>query len=981
MSERKPERIFISYSRQDKQWMLWLKGQLDYLVRKGEVELWIDEKDIDPGDRFNDEILEGLETCGAAIMLVSDHFSSSDYIQTHEFPLLKQFAANDEVRLFWLRVRDCLLAEDLAGEYHSVTGNESLEHWEKHDRGQVNAIFTELARKLRLHVQNANVGRVSQPDGAEAKDQNEETTGWETRPTELGASYWAHLPIELHFLDREHGLRIEDAFIDLKVVPTDASEHEKGLNEHDDETREKMREKARDVEPIPFHEVFTLSKEAETPWNGLLVQGDPGSGKTTGCRQMAWLLAGKPELAPQMGLPEGMRPVFFKLRNLGPNDVTEAAVEEAICREIASVAGRPDETEAARRLLHTYPALILILDGLDEVRSFKAMEAVARLCRTAERRKGVERRILVTARTELKAAEKFLVFQHGGTSVVVRAAVQDFTPEQVEQFIAVWFELHGRPGLAQSLGDRIRAKHNWAEFMSNPLMLSLTCQLHAACPERFPEDRLTLFCRCARQSLERRAAELPAGASLDLIQWVLEDLAWWLQQQDSPASCAKLAMARQLGVILKRHGSNQEPLTLLETLTQSGGVITVTGGHNEGDGEPLRGFVHQQFREALAAAYLLRRENPSEEMQTLCNGLLDHKKASTWLPVAQMAVHGGSSAKKQEFVRDFFRTLVQLPFFEAERAHNRVEWARDFVNRCHFPRIAREQLISALQTRDLPEERQTMLLHFLRGGEESGLLDLAASVLGSRTAVSREDSALVRKAHEVLLLARPEPIPVDPEPGNLWVEPQTRMVFTWLPPGKFEMGDPEARFSPPHWETITQGFWLALYPCTQREWTAVMGGNPSEFQTSDLLPVESVSQYGISDFLRKMNQKTGLRFELLTEAQWEYACRAGTTTKFSFGNEAEDMTAHGWFSKNSQNQTHEVGLKLPNPWGLYDMHGNVWEWCQDWHENYNRKDNLGIRGGGWNHNARNCWSATVAWCAPHLNYNDIGFRPAIVPLG
>lgn len=168
------------------------------------------------------------------------------------------------------------------------------------------------------------------------------------------------------------------------------------------------------------------------------------------------------------------------------------------------------------------------------------------------------------------------------------------------------------------------------------------------------------------------------------------------------------------------------------------------------------------------------------------------------------------------------------------------------------------------------------------------------------------------------------------------------LVMVWLPPGTFLMGSPPDelnRFEKEEQQfeaTINLGFWLGKYLITQAQWRSVMGYNPSHFQEISInCPVDSVTWYEAIEFCQSMNElfadhlPTGYRFNLPTEVQWEYACRAGTKTIYNTGNALADLNRAAWHKGNSSDHPHPVGEKEPNGWGLYDMHGNTAEWCFD----------------------------------------------------
>lgn len=163
------------------------------------------------------------------------------------------------------------------------------------------------------------------------------------------------------------------------------------------------------------------------------------------------------------------------------------------------------------------------------------------------------------------------------------------------------------------------------------------------------------------------------------------------------------------------------------------------------------------------------------------------------------------------------------------------------------------------------------------------------------------------------------------------IAPGVKMTFCWCPPGEFLMNPGSYSQGQIH-VTLTRGFWMAKTQVTQEQWRAIMGSNPSFFKGENL-PVEMVCWYYAQQFLEKLNAKIGSadggQMVLPTEAQWEYACRAGELGPYSGGT----IDEVAWYRLNSGSKSHPVGMKMPNAWGLYDMHGNVWEWCADWYDN------------------------------------------------
>ena len=217
-------------------------------------------------------------------------------------------------------------------------------------------------------------------------------------------------------------------------------------------------------------------------------------------------------------------------------------------------------------------------------------------------------------------------------------------------------------------------------------------------------------------------------------------------------------------------------------------------------------------------------------------------------------------------------------------------------------------------------------------------------------------------------------------------------------PGRFLMGSPESelgRFDgegPQHEVELSEGYWLADTPCTQALWESVMSQNPSDF-VGPKHPVENVSWNDCQEFLRRLNEQVpGLHARLPSEAEWEYACRGGTSGATWVGELDGDKTAKvlypiAWYRGNSEGRTHPVGRKAANPFGLYDMLGNVWEWCQDVYGPYSaaaQVDPTGptvgaervVRGGSWYDYAWYVRAAYRYWGSPDGRYGFVGFRLA-----
>jgi formylglycine-generating enzyme required for sulfatase activity len=338
------------------------------------------------------------------------------------------------------------------------------------------------------------------------------------------------------------------------------------------------------------------------------------------------------------------------------------------------------------------------------------------------------------------------------------------------------------------------------------------------------------------------------------------------------------------------------------------------------------------------------------------------------------------------------------------------------------------QLLMGDLTRPAPGGRRWIDALRKRGMSDAAI-DLLSSCVEHEPADRPEDAgALASQLQELASAERPSqavgstvaPSPAKPEPKSVAQTPQEivnsiGMRLKLIPTGEFLMGSPNSDKDayddekPQHRVRITRPFYLGIYPVTQREYMEAMKTNPSHFKDRERHPVENVFWLNAAAFCNALSQKEGLKpfyaiwedaveirdwngpgYRLPTEAEWEYACRAGSETRFGFGDDEKGLGEYAWYSANSDRQTHPVGQKKPNAFGLYDVHGNVWEWCwdgyaADYYKSSPVDDPRGpvgasyrvIRGGSWGYNPRLCRSAVRLWYGPGNCNDNLGFRLAL----
>jgi formylglycine-generating enzyme len=302
---------------------------------------------------------------------------------------------------------------------------------------------------------------------------------------------------------------------------------------------------------------------------------------------------------------------------------------------------------------------------------------------------------------------------------------------------------------------------------------------------------------------------------------------------------------------------------------------------------------------------------------------------------------------------------------------------------------------------------------------------MAVVVTGIGLVISISITGLWRAAAQNELQGRKPDTFAGNRAGQTRTDNRLNMPLVWIPPGKFAMGSPEKEKHPRDETqvrvTLTKGFWLGQHEVTQSEWRRVMQTAPwsgeDDVKEGDNYPATYVNWGEATRFCEKLSEQersagrlpSAWEYTLPTEAQWEYACRAGATTRFSFGDAESGLSEYAWFEKNAkdagEDYAHQVGRKKANGFGLYDMHGNAWEWCRDWYSDKlpggtdpvvkagqatdfgepSSAKSLGpgaarvFRGGSWFHSAGVCRSAERSMGTPGLRLFNLGFRVAIVP--
>lgn len=758
-------------------------------------------------------------------------------------------------------------------------------------------------------------------------------------------------------------IRLEEMHVPLQALLDSRGDGDAGLRDADE--AERRHGPGRPDTNVPLIEAFACAKK----WGdrrGVVILGDPGAGKTTHMKRV--LLQAAHEGAPSLGLPPDTVPVLLSLRDLEDADADLAAfVDRSLTLPPLS------RKKGFGKKLLKRGNVFLLIDGLDEVRGGKRRKEVARWIQDALVTHA-DWRFLVTSRyagytNDVRFDAHFLEMH-----------LRPLDKEQAEEFVRRWYRIveSAIPGdpeqaaakAAESAEDLIRVMNSpdytaskVTELTRNPLLLTTICLVHRD-RGKLPRHRAKLYEEAVNILLERwrDAKKMPVTFGAGQAKAVLQPVAHFLHSKEgrTRATADELApvVKPALAEVLKK--GDVEPKAFLETIRDESGLLTGWSGD-------AYGFLHLGFQEYLTAREIWSRSKDPKVIAEIAGRF----GQSWWREVILLLLAQEDFPVFEEFMRE----LVKRPAF-AERSDLVTECLGDSARWSAAPFVELLKKPPGRQDADGLWARQLAALRVLTAIAPDELKGLTI-------ALSQHPSREIRD----LVSSR--------TPARYLVERMADIDAVRIPGGVFWMGSPPEEAGrgdnegPVHEVAIT-GFFLGKTTVTNEQYDRFMAEtrNVSEPDywsnrrfNQPRQPVVGVSWEDAKRFCEWVGGR------LPTEAQWEYACRAETRTRFWSGDSEEDLKRVAWFGEGSSGAPHPVGGKPASPFGLHDMHGNVWEWCADWYGEYSPRkqaDPTGpksgshrvLRGGSYWDGAVWCRSACRFRSRPDVRFDGIGFRVA-----
>ncbi|MCP5007025.1 MAG: SUMF1/EgtB/PvdO family nonheme iron enzyme [Planctomycetes bacterium] len=774
----------------------------------------------------------------------------------------------------------------------------------------------------------------------------------------------AHLPVAGFVTQLKVPIDIEEIYVPMRAMLNLSGKDEIFANaEHAEKRME------RECVEIHLPKAFKEARERNKR-KGIVILGDPGSGKTTHLKRL--LLACLREGPEKLNLPSDIVPVFLPLRELKDlNCGLDVFIQQQLDGE------HLDTKEGFGKRLLNNKNLLFLLDGLDEVADLEKRELVAKwiLKSISSRPKCY---FVVTCRfagysPKVHMNENFLEMY-----------IRPFNNDEVGHFVHNWYKTVEQ-GLAKDpkqavviarekaerLVERLKESDFRAskvfELTRNPLLLTNICLIHRH-RDDLPYKRHKLYEECIAILLEhwRKPKKLKVGVTAQEGSRVLQPVALWLHGKDGRTRAMAFELVPHIEPVLKAVGwSGGTTEDFLSTIRDDSGLLT-------GWDQEHYGFMHLGFQEYLAAREI---RSKAFKDKTVLRELASHFGESWWQEVTLIML----ALEDPSLFEDFMKEVVKLAAFVTNPS---------LVDMCleDAAETSVQPFVDILNEAPGNDEdlwqRQAAAIRVIKQLDESALETV-------KTKLENHPSDEINRWFKEHL----EEERVDREVVRA---KQGGYELVKIPGGTFMMGSHEGekwRFDdegPRHKVTVPE-FYMGYYPVTNRQYGIFLAENTdvkepgywaeSRYNHPDQ-PVVGVSWYDA----KRYAEWAGLR--LPSESEWEYACRAETETLYYLGDDEKDLESAGWYTKNSEGQLHKVGEKSPNKYGLYDMHGNVREWCEDdWHGSYNgalyngrpwidepRGSYRVIRGGGWSYNARYCRSSNRYDFDPSRDNYGLGFR-------